>query len=155
MENFVTPVCVVIQLRSKSHCDWRSVSQLSLGVEPHKIFITIWQLRSCFCGAPSLTRRRVCLLHMLLALASAVFLGTESLGTSDRILLSQIWDFPFRRLLRLAGSRWRYSTPLPYGLVCYTTEILVLVIYPRYGLYIKYLFHYCVVPRCRRNIVST
>jgi hypothetical protein len=30
-----------------------------------------------------------------------------------RILLSQIWDFPFRRLLRLAGSRWRYSTPPP------------------------------------------
>jgi hypothetical protein len=22
---------------------------------------------------------------------------------------------PFRRLLRLAGSRWRYSTPPPYG----------------------------------------
>jgi hypothetical protein len=29
-------------------------------------------------------------LFMLLALASAVFLGSESLGTSDRILLSQI-----------------------------------------------------------------
>jgi hypothetical protein len=33
----------------------------------------------------------------------------------DRTLLSQIWDFPFRRLLRLAGSRWRYSTPPPHG----------------------------------------
>jgi hypothetical protein len=52
---------------------------------------------------------------MLLALASAVFLGSESLGTRDHILLSQIWDFPFRRLLRLAGSRWRYSTPPPHG----------------------------------------
>jgi hypothetical protein len=28
---------------------------------------------------------------------------------------SQIWDFPFRRLLRLAGSRWRYSIPPPHG----------------------------------------
>jgi hypothetical protein len=46
---------------------------------------------------------------MLLTLASAVFLGPESLGTRDHILLSQIWDFPFRHLLRLAGSRWRYS----------------------------------------------
>jgi hypothetical protein len=64
-----------------------------------QIFITIWQLRSCFCGAPSLTRGRVCFLHMLLALARAVFLGSESLGTCDHILLSQIWDFPFRRLL--------------------------------------------------------
>jgi hypothetical protein len=56
-----------------------------------QIFIIIWQLRSCFCGASSLTRGRVCLLFMLPALASAVFLWSESLGTSDHILLSQIW----------------------------------------------------------------
>jgi hypothetical protein len=43
---------------------------------------------------------------MLLVLASAVFLGSESLGTRHHILLSQIWDFPLRRLLRHAGSRW-------------------------------------------------
>jgi hypothetical protein len=47
-----------------------------------------------FCGAPSLTRGRVCLLGTLLALASAVFLRSESLGVRDHILLSQIWDFP-------------------------------------------------------------
>jgi hypothetical protein len=61
----------------------------------------IWQLRSCFCGAPTLTRGRVCLLYMLLALASAVFLGSVSLGTRDHMLLSQIWDFPSRRLWRV------------------------------------------------------
>jgi hypothetical protein len=76
-----------------------------------QIFITVGQLRVCWCGASSLTRGRVCRLQLLLALASAVILGSESLGTCDRILLSHIWDFPFRRLLRLAGSRWRYSTP--------------------------------------------
>jgi hypothetical protein len=54
---------------------------------------------------------------MLLALASAVILGSESLWTHVHILLSQIRDFPFRRLLRLAGSRWRYSIPPPHGLV--------------------------------------
>jgi hypothetical protein len=32
----------------------------------------------------------VCLLYMLLGLASAVFLGSESLGTHDHILLSHI-----------------------------------------------------------------
>jgi hypothetical protein len=92
-----------------------TVSQsVSLGVEPHLglmtryLAITIWELRSCFCGAPSLTRGRVCLLYMLLGLPNAVFLGSESLGTHDHILLSQIWDFPFRRISRLAGSRWRY-----------------------------------------------
>jgi hypothetical protein len=52
---------------------------------------------------------------MLLDLASAVFLGSESLGTRDHILLSQTRDFSFRRLLRLAGSRWGYSTPPPHG----------------------------------------
>jgi hypothetical protein len=73
------------------------------------------QLPVCWCGALSLTRGRICRLQLLLALASAVILGSEPLGTRDLILLSQIWDFPFRRLLRLAGSQWRYSTPPPNG----------------------------------------
>jgi hypothetical protein len=80
-----------------------------------EMFVTLWLLRSCFRGAPSLTRGWVCLLYMLLALVSAVFLGSESLGTHHHILLSLILDFPFRRLLRLAGSRWKYSTPPPHG----------------------------------------
>jgi hypothetical protein len=55
-----------------------------------------------FCGALSLTRWRVCLLYMLLALASAVLLWSESLCSRDHILLSHIWHFLFRRLPRLA-----------------------------------------------------
>jgi hypothetical protein len=81
-----------------------------------QILITVRQLRSCWCGF-SLTRGRVCRLQLLLALASAVILGSESLGTRDYILLSQIRDFPFHRLLRLTGLRWRYSTPRPHGLL--------------------------------------
>jgi hypothetical protein len=69
-----------------------------------QILITVAHLRVCWCGALSLTRGRVCRLQLLLALDSTVILGSEPLGTRDRILLSQIWDFPFRRLLRLAGS---------------------------------------------------
>jgi hypothetical protein len=76
---------------------------------------TLWQLRSCFCGAPSLTRGRVCLFYMLLALTSVVFLGSDFLRTRDHILLSQIWEFPFRRLLRLSGSQWSYSNSPPHG----------------------------------------
>jgi hypothetical protein len=94
---------------SKSHCDWRSAPS---GAHD-QIFITVWHLRSCFCGAPSLTGGRVCLLYTLLALVSAVFLGSKSLGVHDHILLSQVWDFPLCCLLRLAGSQWRYSTPPP------------------------------------------
>jgi hypothetical protein len=60
-----------------------------------QIFITVRHLRVSSCGALSLTRGRVCFLYMLLVLASAVFLGSVSLGTRDHILLSQIWDFLF------------------------------------------------------------
>jgi hypothetical protein len=80
-----------------------------------QIFVTVRQLRVCWYGTLSLMRGRVCRLQLLLVLASSIILGSESLGTWDHILLSQIWDFPFRRLLRLAGSRWRYSTPPPHG----------------------------------------
>jgi hypothetical protein len=68
-----------------------------------------------YVGRP-LWREDRSVLYMQLALASAVFLRSESLGTRGHILLSQIWDFPFSRFLRLAGSRWRYSTPPPPSL---------------------------------------
>jgi hypothetical protein len=55
-----------------------------------QIFVTLWQLRSCFSGAPSLTRGWVCLLCMLLALGRVVFLGSDSLGTRDHNFLFQI-----------------------------------------------------------------
>jgi hypothetical protein len=79
---------------SQSHIatDGQSVS---LGIEPHLglvtrylLFLDSYGLVSC--GAPSLTRGQVCLLCMLLVLASAVFLGSESLGTRDHMLLSHI-----------------------------------------------------------------
>jgi hypothetical protein len=66
--------------------------------------------------ALSLTWEWVCRLQLLLALASAVILVSECLGTLDHILLSQIRDSPFPRLLRLARLRWRYSTPPPHGI---------------------------------------
>jgi hypothetical protein len=55
---------------------------------------------------------------IVLVLDSVVILGAEYHGTRDHILLSQIRDFPFRRLLRLAGLRRRYSNPPPRGCVC-------------------------------------
>jgi hypothetical protein len=76
-----------------------------------QIFVPVRQLRVCSCGALSLKRGRVCRLQLLLALA---ILGSESRVTRDHILLSQIRDFPFRRLLRLSGLRWRYSNPPPH-----------------------------------------
>jgi hypothetical protein len=78
-----------------------------------QIFITVRQLRVCWCGALSLTRAWVCHLQLLLSLASAVTLGSESRGIRDHILLPSIRHFLFRCLLRLAGLRWRYLTPPP------------------------------------------
>jgi hypothetical protein len=92
----------------------------------NQIFIIVRQLWVCVCGALSPTRGRVCRLQLLLALASAVIYGSDSRGTRDRILLSQIRDFPFRRLLRLAGLRWRYSTPPPHGSNVLATTRLVI-----------------------------
>jgi hypothetical protein len=42
-------------------------------------------------------RGRVCRLQLLLSLASAAILGSESLGTRDHVLLSQFRDFSFHR----------------------------------------------------------
>jgi hypothetical protein len=58
----------------------------------------------------SLTIGWVCHLQLLLALANAFILRSESRGTHDNILLSPIRDFHFCCLLRLAGLWWRYST---------------------------------------------
>jgi hypothetical protein len=44
------------------------------------------QLRVCWCGAPSLTRSRVCSFQLFLGLASAVFLGSQSRRTHEHIL---------------------------------------------------------------------
>jgi hypothetical protein len=105
-------------LQSQSHIatDRQSVSP---GVEPHLLLMTRYLLLfdSCvlvFVGRP-LWREDWSILYMLLAIASIVFLESMSLGTRDHILLSQILDFPVHRLLRLVGSRWRYSTPPPKG----------------------------------------
>jgi hypothetical protein len=70
---------------------------ICLGAKPpsgaqDQIFVTVRQLRVYWCGAPSLTRGRVCRLQMLLGRASAVILGSEFRGIHDRILLSLIRD---------------------------------------------------------------
>jgi hypothetical protein len=57
-----------------------------------QIFITVRQLRVCWCGAPSLTKGQVCRLQLLLVLASAVILRSESRGAHDHIFYSRRFD---------------------------------------------------------------
>jgi hypothetical protein len=74
------------------------VNQFVLATSPLRLRINncIFQLNTC-CYipyvTPSLMRGRVCRLKLLLVLASAVILRSESKGIHD-ILLSQIRDFP-------------------------------------------------------------
>jgi hypothetical protein len=58
--------------------------------------------------APSLMRDRVCTFHLLLGLASAVFLGSESCGTHDNLILS---DF---ETLATCGPDWPSYTSRLY-----------------------------------------
>jgi hypothetical protein len=101
--------------------DWQfTANQFVLAHSPLRLTARIYFSQLNTCGhspyiTSSLTRGWVCHLQLLLALASAFILGSESRGTRDHILLSQIRDFPFCRLLGLAGLRWRYSTPPPHG----------------------------------------
>jgi hypothetical protein len=69
-----------------------------------QIFITVREFQICWCGAPSLTRGRVCCLQLLLVLASVVMNVSESRGTHDHILLSQIETPP----------TWRARSPYLY-----------------------------------------
>jgi hypothetical protein len=79
-----------------------------------QIFITVRQMQVS-CGALSLTRRRVWHLQLLLVLASEVILGSESRGTHDHILLSQIRESPSLEgrspYLYLPGTVWPGYTP--------------------------------------------
>jgi hypothetical protein len=67
-----------------------------------------------FVGAPSLTRGRVCFVYAAGPRQRSLPRVRVPWDWRPYFTL-QIWDFPFRRLLRLAGSRWRYSTPPPHG----------------------------------------
>jgi hypothetical protein len=115
--------------------DWRfTANQFFLTLIPLRLTATNFfpPMNTCSHSlyiTSSLTRGWVCHLQLLLALASTFILGSESRGTRDRILLSQIRNFPFCCLLRLAGLRWRYSTPPPHGNIsgsiwisCYITS---------------------------------
>jgi hypothetical protein len=61
--------------------------------------IIIKQLQTYLCGAPSLTRSRVCSFQFLLGIASAPSLRSESHGTHERMVLSL-----FFRLSHPGGS---------------------------------------------------
>jgi hypothetical protein len=110
-----------------------------------RFLLSVWRLQVCWYGAPSLTRGWVCnfLVQLLPGLARALTLGSKSRRTHGYILLSHLrlaqpggpgsriyipqeqggpvippgTGFPFCRLLRLTGLRWRYSNMPPWNWV--------------------------------------
>jgi hypothetical protein len=101
----LTPIlyCLRFELKLKLNYDRQTVGQSVLVSDTHlglatnfsfslKIFFR--HLRVWYFIARSLTRERVCNLLLLLDLASAVPLGSESRGTQDHILLSQFLRLP-------------------------------------------------------------
>jgi hypothetical protein len=104
-------------------------------------FFSTEHLRLQSFSTSSLTRGRVCPLQLLLVLASAAILGSKFRGIhvifyclrfetppTWRVRSPHLYSpgtgwpfiplgtgFPFRRLLRLAGLRWRYSNPPPHA----------------------------------------
>jgi hypothetical protein len=91
------PILSPSKSKSKLCYDRRSVCQSVLVPSTHLgalIFNSVTQLWVCWCEALSLTRERVCRLQLLLGLATALNLGSESHGALDHILLSQIRDSP-------------------------------------------------------------
>jgi hypothetical protein len=122
------------------YCQSVSLGDKLLETHDQKFF----KLNTCFHSpylTSSLTRGWVCNLLLLLALATTVIRRHESRGTREHIILSRRRDspnledqvsvfispqeqggpyispgtgFPFRRPLRLAELRWRYSTPSPH-----------------------------------------
>jgi hypothetical protein len=99
-----------------------------------QIFIIVRQLRVRLYGALSLTRGRACRLLLLLALASAVIFGSEFRGTRDHILLSQIRDFPFLRLLRLTGATVEVFDPASRGLSWFMLSVYIYIYIVTYRL---------------------
>jgi hypothetical protein len=80
--------------------DWRfTANQFVLTTRPLRLTPSNSFLQLNACGyslsvASSLSRRLICRLQQMLALASAVILRSESRETLDHILLSQIRNFP-------------------------------------------------------------
>jgi hypothetical protein len=120
-----------ISAKSQSH-DRQSVSQSVLvsGTHPgpatnffSSLFDYFRQLRVCWCGAPSLTRSRVCIFQFLPGIASTDFLTSEPHGTHEHILLSLILRlpqpggpgsciyFPRNRVAQLEPGHWVLSLP--------------------------------------------
>jgi hypothetical protein len=99
-------ICCTTESKSEILYDWRfTANQFVLETSLSDTRPVFFQLNTCGHRryvTSSLTRGWVCRLQLLLALASGVILSSESRGTHDHILLSQIRGSP---------PNWRPRSP--------------------------------------------
>jgi hypothetical protein len=118
-----------------------------------QIFITVRHLWVCWCGLLSLTRGWVCHLQLLLALASAVILGSKSHGTLDHFYCLRFETSLFIASYDFALLQWRYLTSPGLGSLFYIvsadpTENTVSII-------IAQQYHDCCLVICCRGKLFT
>jgi hypothetical protein len=116
--NCSSPLTTTTQSQSHIETDGQSVS---LGVEPHLGLMTRYLLLLnsyglAFCGAPCLTRGRVCLLYMLLALARQLQLKYSPRYIAP-IRTSRKTPLPLLRVLSLTGKQRPQSCSLATAVV--------------------------------------
>jgi hypothetical protein len=117
----------------KSHCDWRSVGQWVLVSSPiwgpwPDLIISVWQTRSSFRRAPSLTRGRM----------SFVYAAGPCQRSVSRVLVSS----DFRPYLTVSHLRLPFSSPLVQVQVTLrltVSQSVSLGIEPHLGLMTRYL----------------
>jgi hypothetical protein len=86
----------------------------------------VGQLRVCWHGALSLTRGRVCRLQLLLALASAVILGSVSLGTRDHIYCLSCWMLLYNHFARITQKTASIVKEVCLLICCLVMDVLLL-----------------------------
>jgi hypothetical protein len=108
------------QIKSLSYVmtDGHSVSlfwcQVASGAQD-QIFVTVRQLWVCWCGAPSLTRWRVCRLKFMLALASAVIFTAVKISVTCHLYLQFFMSAFYIGSCQDSGYLW---TPTIYSFTC-------------------------------------
>jgi hypothetical protein len=75
-------------------CQKSGIKYASSNSTPYLCCFFLDNFRVCWCGAPSLTRCRVCTFQFFLGIANTTFLRSESDGTHDNILLSLFFSLP-------------------------------------------------------------
>jgi hypothetical protein len=116
-----------------------------------QIFITLWQLRSCFCGRPLWQEDGSVVYNCCWSSPAQSFSHPSPMALATIFYCLRFETSLFLRLLRLAGLRWRFSTPPPHGILirsesksklCYDRQLVglsVLLSSTHLGLTTRYL----------------